>query len=102
MVLHIEVLNLKVQSTDKLVKRKISLLALDPQGVQPAAGKGYRQLVKLKEGVEKDKAKETREQQAHQQKARQCQHPQHQFTSVFNRTPAKTPIPGDCADHTSS
>jgi hypothetical protein len=43
---------------DKLVKRKVSLLALEPQTIQPAAGKGYRQLVKLKEGVEKDKAKE--------------------------------------------
>jgi len=43
---------------DKLVKRKVPLLALDPQPVEPGAGKGYRQLVKLKQGVEKDKAKE--------------------------------------------
>jgi hypothetical protein len=26
----------------------------------------------------------------------------HQFRSVFTRTPANTPMPGDCADHTSS
>ncbi len=42
----------------KLVNRKVSLLALDSQAIQPAAGKGYKQLVKLKQGVEKDKAKE--------------------------------------------
>jgi uncharacterized protein YajQ (UPF0234 family) len=42
----------------KLAKRKVSLLALDAQPVQPAAGKGYRQLIKLKQGVEKEKAKE--------------------------------------------
>lgn len=43
---------------DKMVRRKISLKALDPQKAQPAGGKTIRQLVRLKEGVEKDKAKE--------------------------------------------
>ena len=42
----------------KLVKRKVSLKSLDPQTAQPAGGKTWRQLIKLKEGIEKDKAKE--------------------------------------------
>ncbi len=43
---------------DKMVKRKVSLKALDPQKIEPAGGQMFRQLVKLKEGVEIEKAKE--------------------------------------------
>lgn len=43
---------------EKLVKRKVSLKSLDAQTAEPAGGGTYKQLVKLKEGVEKDKAKE--------------------------------------------
>ncbi len=42
---------------EKLVKRKVSLKALDPQKTQPAAGARWRQLIKLKEGVDTDRAK---------------------------------------------
>ncbi len=42
----------------KAVKRKVSLKALDAQKPQPAGGQMWRQLIKLKEGVEKEKAKE--------------------------------------------
>lgn len=42
----------------KAVKRKVSLKALDAQEAQPAGGQMWRQLIKLKEGVEKEKAKE--------------------------------------------
>ena len=42
---------------EKMVKRKVSLKSLDPQ--KPVqSGQTWRQLVKLKEGVEQDKAKE--------------------------------------------
>lgn len=43
---------------DKIVRRKVSLAALDPQKIEPAGGQTFRQLVKLKEGVEIEKAKE--------------------------------------------
>ncbi len=43
---------------DKIVKRKVSLKALDAQKIEPAGGQSFRQLVKLKEGVEMEKAKE--------------------------------------------
>jgi len=43
---------------EKLVKRKVSLKALDPQNVEPAGGKSFRQLIKLKEGVDMEHAKE--------------------------------------------
>jgi cyclic-di-GMP-binding protein len=43
---------------EKLVRRRISLKALDPQSVQPAGGRSYRQVLRLKEGVETEKAKE--------------------------------------------
>lgn len=43
---------------DKIVKRKVSLKALDPQKIEAAGGQSFRQLVKLKEGVEMEKAKE--------------------------------------------
>lgn len=42
---------------DKLVKRKVSLKALDPQ--KPVqSGQSWRQLVKLKEGVDLERARE--------------------------------------------
>jgi cyclic-di-GMP-binding protein len=43
---------------EKMVKRKVSLKSLDPQEIAPAGGKSFRQLIKLKEGVEMEKAKE--------------------------------------------
>lgn len=43
---------------EKLAKRKVSLKSLSPQGIEPAAGSTYRQLVKLQQGLDKDKAKE--------------------------------------------
>jgi hypothetical protein len=43
---------------EKLVRRKVSLKSLDPQKVEPAGGKSYRQLIKLREGIETEKAKE--------------------------------------------
>ncbi|MBX3246832.1 MAG: YajQ family cyclic di-GMP-binding protein [Myxococcales bacterium] len=42
----------------KMIKRKVSLKSLDPQKIQPAGGSTYRQLIKLREGIETDKAKE--------------------------------------------
>jgi uncharacterized protein YajQ (UPF0234 family) len=42
---------------DKMIKRKVSLLALDPQKPQQS-GQTWRQLVKLKEGVDTDHAKQ--------------------------------------------
>lgn len=42
----------------KMVKRKISLKSLDPQKAQPAGGNMMRQLIKLREGITKDDAKE--------------------------------------------
>lgn len=41
---------------DKMIKRKVSLLSLDPQTPQQS-GQNWRQLVKLKEGVDMDRAK---------------------------------------------
>ena len=43
---------------EKLVKRKVPLKALDAQKPEPAGGSTYRQLVKLKEGISTEKAKE--------------------------------------------
>lgn len=43
---------------EKLAKRKVSLKSLDPQGIEPAAGSTFRQLIKLQQGIEKEKAKE--------------------------------------------
>lgn len=43
---------------DKIVKRKVALAALDAQEPAQAGGQSWRQLIKLKEGVEQDKAKE--------------------------------------------
>jgi uncharacterized protein YajQ (UPF0234 family) len=42
----------------KLVKRGISLKALDYQKIEPAAGGTVRQLVKIQQGIPIDKAKE--------------------------------------------
>lgn len=42
----------------KVVRRKISLKSLDAQKAQPAGGQTWRQLIKLREGVDKDEAKE--------------------------------------------
>ena len=42
----------------KMVRRKVSLKSLDPQQPQQAGGNTWRQLIKLKEGVSKEKAKE--------------------------------------------
>jgi uncharacterized protein YajQ (UPF0234 family) len=43
---------------EKLVKRGVSLRALDPQDSEPAAKNTVRQLVKLKEGISVEKGKE--------------------------------------------
>lgn len=43
---------------DKIVKRKLSLKILDRQKVQPAGGMTYRQLLKLRDGVSQESAKE--------------------------------------------
>lgn len=42
----------------KLVKRGISLKALDYQKIEPAAGSSVRQAVKIQQGIPTDKAKE--------------------------------------------
>lgn len=42
----------------KLVKRGISLKALDYQKIEPAAGSTVRQVVKIQQGIPGDKAKE--------------------------------------------
>jgi hypothetical protein len=42
---------------DKLVKRHVSLKHLDAQPAQPAGGSTFRQLVKIKEGIDRDRAK---------------------------------------------
>lgn len=43
--------------TDKIVKRKISLKALDAGDPKPAGGSTYRMVVKLKEGIDQDTAR---------------------------------------------
>ena len=42
----------------KLVKRNVSLKSLDPGKVEPAAGGRAKQQIKLKEGIDKEKAKD--------------------------------------------
>lgn len=42
----------------KMVRRQVSLKSLDAQQPQQAGGQMWRQLIKLKEGVSRDKAKE--------------------------------------------
>lgn len=43
---------------EKCAKRRVSQRALDPQKPEPAAKGHFRQLVKLKQGISKEKAKE--------------------------------------------
>jgi cyclic-di-GMP-binding protein len=43
---------------EKLAKRKVSQRTLDPQKIEPAAKGHYKQLVKLKKGISKEKAKD--------------------------------------------
>ena len=43
---------------EKCAKRHVSLKSLDPQKAEPAASSTYRQIVKLKQGIEKEQAKE--------------------------------------------
>jgi uncharacterized protein YajQ (UPF0234 family) len=43
---------------EKLVRRKVSLRSLDPQKMEPASGGTFRQLVKLNQGISKEKAKD--------------------------------------------
>jgi uncharacterized protein YajQ (UPF0234 family) len=43
---------------EKFAKRKVSQRALDPQVPEPASKGHYRQVVKLKKGISKEKAKE--------------------------------------------
>lgn len=43
---------------EKCAKRKVSIRALDPQKPEPAAKNSFKQLVKLKQGIAQDKAKE--------------------------------------------
>lgn len=41
----------------KLVKRGVSLQSIDAQKIQPAGNQNFRQLLKLREGIEKEDAK---------------------------------------------
>jgi hypothetical protein len=43
---------------EKLAKRKVSQRTLDPQKLEPAAKGHYKQLIKLKKGISKEKAKD--------------------------------------------
>ena len=43
---------------EKLAKRHVSMKAIAPQQVEPAGGSTYRQLIKLNQGIDKDKAKD--------------------------------------------
>jgi uncharacterized protein YajQ (UPF0234 family) len=43
---------------EKLVRRKVSLRAIDPQKMEPAASSTFRQLLKLNQGISKEKAKD--------------------------------------------
>lgn len=43
---------------DKVAKRNLSIKVLDPQTPQPAGGQMWRQLIKLKEGVDIETAKQ--------------------------------------------
>lgn len=43
---------------EKMVRRKVSLKALDAQQAEPAGGSTYRMLVKLNQGISKDKGRE--------------------------------------------
>lgn len=43
---------------EKLAKRKVSLRNLDPQKVEPGAQNSFKQAIKLKEGIQVEKARE--------------------------------------------
>jgi cyclic-di-GMP-binding protein len=43
---------------EKLVRRKLSLRAFEAQKMEPAASGTYRQLVKLTQGISKEKARD--------------------------------------------
>ena len=43
---------------EKLAKRKVSLRSLDPQKIEPAGSATFKQLVKLSQGISKEKAKD--------------------------------------------
>ena len=43
---------------EKLAKRKVSQRTLDPQKIEPAAKGHFKQLIKLKKGISKEKAKD--------------------------------------------
>ena len=43
---------------EKFSKRRVSLRALDPQRLEPAAKGHFRQLIKLKQGISKEHAKD--------------------------------------------
>lgn len=43
---------------EKMVKRKVSLKSLDAEDPKPAGSQSFRQLVKLKEGIDQDRAKQ--------------------------------------------
>lgn len=43
---------------EKLVRRKVSLRTLDPQKLEKASGGTFRQLIKLNQGISKEKAKD--------------------------------------------
>jgi cyclic-di-GMP-binding protein len=43
---------------EKLTRRHVSLKSLDPQKIEPAASSSFRQLIKLKQGIDKDAAKQ--------------------------------------------
>ena len=43
---------------EKMVRRKVSLKSLDAQAMEPAGGSAWRQLVKIRQGIEIEKAKE--------------------------------------------
>lgn len=43
---------------EKLARRSVSLKSLDPQKVEPAAAGAHRQLIKLTQGISKEKAKD--------------------------------------------
>jgi uncharacterized protein YajQ (UPF0234 family) len=42
---------------ERMAKRQVSQLCLDPQDVQPAGGQTVRQLIKLKQGIDTETAK---------------------------------------------
>jgi len=43
---------------DKLVKRQVSLKAIDPSEIKPTGGGGFKVEIKVKQGIDSDKAKE--------------------------------------------